>query len=98
MFEDDNNLQPVVPDSFGDGTMSATVFNLLRETFALVADDGGLLIYFTAYVGGSPVDMSADAYGVERDAAGRVSFTVAVGSTGDRFKVPASAVTDWVRE
>jgi len=98
MFEEDNNMQPVTLDPFGDVTMSATVFNMLRETFALVADDGGLLIYFTAYVGGSPVDMSADAYGVERDAAGRVSFTVAVGSTGDHFTVPASAVTDWVRE
>ena len=98
MFDDETSSGPVPLDPLGDVSMPPRVFNMLRETFALVADDGGVLLYFTAYVGGSPVDMSAEAYGVDRDAAGRVSFTVAVGSTGDRFTVPASAVTDWVRE
>lgn len=97
MFDTEISSESTTLDPFDDVSMPAAVFNLLRETFALVADDGGVFVYFVAYVGGSPVNMSGDALGVERDAAGRVSFTVAVGSTGDRFAVPAAAVTDWVR-
>lgn len=99
MFDTETSSETGRLDSLTDVRLSGVVFEMLAECFALAADDGGVVVDFVAYVGGVPVDMSADVLGVCRDGAGGALLTVSMGAydAESRSTIPASAVQGWDR-